>query len=76
MRAFGDSFAAMAGDRRIAYFYGAFSDWPKETAEANARLGAAAPDLLAACVYAIEDIAIGTEAYSMMKAAIAKAEGR
>jgi hypothetical protein len=44
-------------------------------AAARARLIAAAPDLLQAAKFAIEDIAIGTEGYSMMKAAIKNAEG-
>lgn len=47
-RPFGDSFAVMVSDKRVAYCYGAFADWDKETAEANAHLIAAAPELLEA----------------------------
>ena len=48
----------------------------RETREADARLIAAAPDLLEACKFVIEDLAIGTEGYSLVKAAIAKAEAK
>ncbi len=43
-------------------------------ASARARLISAAPDLLQAAKFAIEDLPIGTEGYSMMKAAMKKAE--
>ena len=42
--------------------------------EANARLIASAPDMLAALKAALPDIELGTEAYSMVRAVIAKAE--
>ena len=43
--------------------------------EADARLIAAAPDLLAACKEAEQKFRVETEIYKMLVAAIAKAEG-
>ena len=44
-------------------------------AQANARLIAAAPDLLAACEAMLDDHTTNGEAWLMLKAAIAKAKG-
>ena len=55
------------------------SDFDKETTEANARLIAASPDLLAACEFALECLVDwdreNGEAGDMLRTAIAKAKG-
>ena len=55
----------------VVYAY----DRKKEEGQANARLIAAAPDLLAVCKEAEHKRRVGTEIYKMLVAAIAKAEG-
>ena len=55
----------------VAYPYGR---WAGESAQANARLIAAAPDLLEACKVALGIIGFGAE-HDQISAAIAKATG-
>jgi hypothetical protein len=85
-RPFGDSFAVLADDKRVCYCYGAFADWSKAQADANAHLVAAAPELLDAVGRALfhatlrgwattEDHEL-REVYEQMKAAVRKAEGK
>ena len=50
--------------------------WFDDESHANARLIAAAPDLLEACLATLDAEAGDLTAYEMVKAAIAKAEGK
>ena len=62
---------AVTAHHSVNPFYGI----ENEEAKANARLVAAAPDLLAACKEAEQKFRVETETYKMLVAAIAKAEG-
>lgn len=84
-KVFGDSFAVFhERGERVAYCYGAYASNTREEAEANARLIAAAPELLEACKEFLESFEPYEEdsdkdtrrLLATMRAVVAKAEGR
>ncbi len=63
----------IANETEVVCLLGNHERLKDDKREANARLIAAAPDLLAACIEAEQKFRVETETYKMLVAAIAKA---